>query len=138
MIKTIPDSNILFDLIQRDPVWFDWAMDKLEACREAGTLVASVIVYAEVSGHFIVHDELQKVFSQVGIELEHIPWEAAYLAGRAHRAYRRAGGQRERVLPDFLIGAHANVKGYSLLTRDASRYRAYFPKLDIIAPDTHP
>jgi hypothetical protein len=113
-------------------------MDNLEARREAGALVANTIVYAEVSGHFTVHDELQKVFSQVGIELENIPWEAAYLAGRIYRAYRRKGGLRERVLPDFLIGAHANVKGYSLLTRDASRYRSYFPDLDIIAPDTHP
>ncbi len=137
-MKTIPDSNVLFDLIQRDPVWLSWTMEKLQHSREAGQLVANTIVYAEVSGHFSDQGDLRNLFSRVGIELESIPWEAAYLAGRAHRAYRHAGGARTRVLPDFLVGAHAASMGYRLITRDSARYRTYFPQLDIIAPDTHP
>ena len=65
---------------------------------------------------------------------EPLPWEAAFLAGKCFVTYRRRGGTRRSPLPDFYIGAHAAVAGYRLLTRDAGRYRSYFPKLDLIAP----
>lgn len=64
-----------------------------------------------------------------------MPWEAAFLAGKAFVAYRRRGGTRRSPLPDFYIGAHAQVKGLTLLTRDATRYRRYFQKLKIVAPN---
>lgn len=78
------------------------------------------------------------MISNIGLGREDLGWDAAHQAGQAHLLYRRRGGMRERTLPDFLIGAHALVKGHTLLTRDARRYREYFPTLDIIAPDTHP
>ncbi|GGD94392.1 hypothetical protein GCM10011390_11450 [Aureimonas endophytica] len=78
------------------------------------------------------------IFAYLNPRREPFPFAAAFAAGRAHRVYRERGGRRERTLPDFLIGAHALVAGHRLLTRDAARYRAYFPTLDIIAPDTHP
>ena len=136
-MKTIADSNVLFDLVQRDPVWLSWTMDKLKHSREAGKMVANTVVYAEVSGHFSDQSDLRNLFSRVGIELESIPWEAANLAGRAHRAYRHAGGARTRVLPDFLVGAHAAIMGCRLITQDSARYRTYVPTLDTIALDTH-
>lgn len=64
---------------------------------------------------------------------EHLPYEAAFLAGKAFRRYREAGGARTAPLPDFYIGAHAAVAGYRLLTRDARRYRTCFPRLELIA-----
>lgn len=64
-----------------------------------------------------------------------IPWEAAFLAGKCFVTYRRRGGRRHSALPDFFIGAHAAVAGLPLLTRDASRYRTYFPTVDLIAPE---
>jgi predicted nucleic acid-binding protein len=65
---------------------------------------------------------------------ETLPYEAAFLAGKAFIAYRRRGGTRTSALPDFYIGAHAAVRGHRLLTRDATRYRTYFPTVELIAP----
>jgi len=81
---------------------------------------------------------LQALLKELDIAYEEIPQMAAYRAGRAHYAYRRSGGPRQRTLPDFLVGAHAAEGGYRILTRDALRYRTYFPEISIIAPDTHP
>jgi predicted nucleic acid-binding protein len=136
--STIPDSNVLLDLIMRDPVWFNWSASQMRNSREKGRLVINAVVFAESSAQVDGYGEFQKILAQIGIDLEECPWEAAYQAGRTHLAYRKSGGTRVRVLPDFLIGAHAKAKGYSLLTRDAARYRSYFPELEIIAPDTHP
>lgn len=136
--STIPDSNVLLDLLLRDPVWFNWSASQMQNSREKGRLVVNAIIFAESSAQVDGYMEFQKILAQIGVDLEECPWEAAYAAGRTHLAYRKSGGTRVRTLPDFLIGAHASAKGYSLLTRDASRYRTYFPELDIIAPDTHP
>ena len=62
-------------------------------------------------------------------------WSAAFLAGKAFLTYRREGGAKSAPLPDFYIGAHAAIQGYSLLTRDARRYRSYFPELAVISPE---
>jgi predicted nucleic acid-binding protein len=67
---------------------------------------------------------------------EPIPFEAAFLAGKAFQTYRKQGGSRRSPLPDFFIGAHAAIAGHRLLTRDIARYRTYFPKLPLIAPST--
>ena len=110
----------------------------LRESRNLGRLVVNAITFSETAAHFQSYREIHGALKIQDTELEDLPWEAAYLAGHLHRQYRRAGGLRERVLPDFLIGAHAAVKGYRILTRDASRFRTYFPELEIIAPDTHP
>jgi predicted nucleic acid-binding protein len=136
-MPTIPDSNVLLDLIQKDPTWLSWSADKLAICSDGGLRINAVI-FAECAAAYTSRSEFHHLLVQVGLSFEHIPEDAAYLAGRAHLAYRKRGGLRTRTLPDFLIGAHAVVRGYALLTRDASNYRAYFPDLDIIAPDTHP
>jgi predicted nucleic acid-binding protein len=137
-MPTIPDSNVLLDLILRDPVWFNWSAQHLADRRQKGELYINPIIFSESSGRFTRYLLFQRVLERLGVALEQLPWEAAFEAGKAHIDYRKAGGPRSRTLPDFLVGAHAMVKGYTLLTRDAARYRSYFPKLDIIAPDTHP
>jgi predicted nucleic acid-binding protein len=96
------------------------------------------LIVAEASARFAHEFEFEETFRFPLLVRDDLPWAAAFLAGSAHQRYRKKGGARERTLPDFLVGAHAAVKGYRLLTRDARRYRAYFPDLDIVAPDTHP
>jgi predicted nucleic acid-binding protein len=137
-MNTIPDSNVVLDVLAASPDWFEWSTRALASCRTNGHLVINPIVYAEVSGRFPEISLLDRVLNEVSIGRENIPWPAAHLAGRAHYQYRRLGGSRDRILPDFLIGAHAAVNGYRLLTRDPKRYRAYFPSIAMIAPDTHP
>ena len=137
-MQTIPDSNVVLDVFSRDSTWLPWSAKMLAECRVGGRLVINPIVFAEVAMNFHSYADLKRHVSALEFELEEVPWEAAYKAGRAHRAYRSAGGNRTRVLPDFLIGAHAALKGYRILTRDQARYRTYFPELHIIAPDSHP
>lgn len=113
-------------------------MESIARARSVGRTLINPVVYSEVANAF---ERLEEAEANLPIRMydrEALPWDAAFLAGQAHLAYRRRGGARERTLPDFLIGAHAAVKGYRLLTRDARRYRQYFPDLDIIAPDSHP
>jgi predicted nucleic acid-binding protein len=128
------DSNVLLDVFTEDPAWFGWSSDRLAEFAERSVLVVNPIVYAEVSVRFETVEELDQALPASRFQREPLPWEAAFLAGKSYEAYRRRGGERRSPLPDFYIGAHAAVRGMILLTRDASRYRTYFPRLDIVAP----
>ncbi|MEF2072835.1 type II toxin-antitoxin system VapC family toxin [Consotaella aegiceratis] len=135
--STLVDSNILIDLLGTGPL----AQGSVEALVEAfgrGDIVISAVVWAEIAVPGLAEELLLQKVSWLRPRREALPFEAAFPAGLAHRRYRERGGRRERTLPDFLIGAHALIRGHCLLTRDASRYRSYFPELDIISPDTHP
>lgn len=116
----------------------DWSKSVLVSCRIEGDLVVNEIVWSELAPTVRAPSVLESSARMLTIRKEHLSWEAAFAAGLAHARYRRSGGARERTLPDFLIGAHAATAGHRLLTRDPARYRAYFPSLEIIAPDTHP
>jgi hypothetical protein len=129
------DTNVLLDLVTDDPVWADWSQRQLEACAVRGSLVINCVIYAELSIGFARIEELEAVLSETGIGLVAIPRPALFLAGKAFRAYKRKGGSRSGVLPDFFIGAHAAVARLPLLSRDLGRYRTYFPTLDLIVPD---
>ena len=98
-------------------------------------LVINAIIYAEVSVRYSRIEELDAALPKAMFDREPIPFEAAFLAGKSFLAYRRRGGPRRSPLPDFFIGAHAAIAGHRLLTRDATRYRTYFPKLALISPD---
>ena len=135
---TILDSNVVLDLLLIDPAWYRWSARQMADSLALGPLIINSIVFAESAPRFGDWGSLQRSMSQLGFEFEHLPREACFEAGKVHVVYRKAGGMRERTLPDFLIGAHAQVRGCRLLTRDPVRYRSYFPDLDIIAPDTHP
>ena len=136
MAPVLVDSNVLLDLLTRDPVWYAWSAEALEQLAETAPLVVNPIVYGEVSAHFAGIEELDAALPADRFRRDPLPWDAAFLAGKCFVAYRRRGGSRRSPLPDFYIGAHAAVAGMVLLTRDASRYRTYFPTLDIVAPDT--
>lgn len=135
MTVTLVDSNVLLDVLVGDPVWLLWSRDELRAAEMRGRIVINAIVFAEVSAQFPTIEAVDANLPEAIFEREPIPWAAAFLAGKAYLAYRRRGGTRRSPLPDFFIGAHAAVAGYALLTRDAARYRSYFPRLKLIAPD---
>lgn len=132
---TMVDSNVLLDLLERDATWGDWSRERLEDCADEGELCINPIIYAEVSVGFRTVEEVELAFPQSGFRRLPIPMEAAFLAGKAYVKYRRQGGTRTCALPDFFVGAHAAVAGMRLLTRDARRYRAYFPTVELVAPD---
>lgn len=134
MSSTLVDSNVLIDLIDDDSEWRDWSDAMVRRAANRGALVINPIVLAELAAGFETPEELDEVFSTLYYRREALPWDAAFLAGRAFVQYRRRGGQRPSPLPDFYIGAHAAVAGHTLLTRDAARYRHYFPTVRVIAP----
>ncbi len=128
------DSNVVLDLINGDDAWLAWSAEALAAASNQDWLAINPIVYAEVSVHFERREELDATVPESRFARLPLPWEAAFLAGKSFLAYRRTGGARRSPLPDFYIGAHAAVAGMRLLTRDATRYRTYFPRLELIAP----
>jgi len=128
------DSNVILDVFTQDPRWFDRSAAVLARMAGDHELIVNPIVYAEVSVGFERIEELDAALPGESFRREPLPWEAAFLAGKCFVRYRRAGGSRRAPLPDFYIGAHAAVAGLVLLTRDATRYRTYFPGLEIVAP----
>jgi predicted nucleic acid-binding protein len=134
MSGVLVDSNVLLDALTADSRWFDWSTNALRDAAETARLIINPIVYAEVSVRYSRIEDADAALPSRLFNREAIPFEAAFLVGKSFLIYRRRGGAKNSPLPDFFIGAHAAVAGYRLLTRDASRYRTYFPKLDLIAP----
>lgn len=134
MTATLVDSNVLLDVITEDEEWLDWSAHALSRAADASPLVIDPIIYAEVAARFARIEDLEDALPRSYYERRPLPWEAAFLAGRCFVTYRRRGGSRRSPLPDFYIGAHAVIEGLALLTRDARRYRTYFPGLRLIAP----
>jgi len=133
-MAVLVDSNVILDLMTEDERWAEWSAQALEAAAERSRIVINPIVYAEISVRFSRIEDLEAALPKDMIDREALPYEAAFLAAKVFQRYRKKGGKRTSTLPDFLIGAHAAVAGYALLTRDTRRYRTYFPKLTLIAP----
>lgn len=134
MSTVLVDSNVVLDIATEDPRWEEWSANTLAEVAETALLAINPIIYAEVSIRYETIEELEAVLPADPFRREALPYEAGFLAGKAFLGYRRRGGRRSTPLPDFYIGAHAAVSGYALLTRDASRYRTYFPTVELIAP----
>jgi len=132
---TIVDSNILLDLFTQNPTWAPWSAQHLAAAFDRGPVVINQVVYGEVSMRFTRIEELDAALSADRFVRGNLPWAAAFLAARCFRDYKAQGGTRTSTLPDFFIGAHAAVLGLPLLSRDARRYRTYFPTVELIAPE---
>jgi predicted nucleic acid-binding protein len=128
------DSNILIDLFVDDATWSTWSVARLRERSRLGPIYINDVVYAEASTRFAGIDEFEAALRTVEVLRRPTPPAALFLAGKTFLQYRRAGGARTGVLPDFFIGAHATVERIPLLTRDAKRYRHYFPALELIAP----
>jgi len=131
---TVVDSSVLLDVFTEDARWLDWSQSQLVEAAQRGPLILNVVILAEVAPRFSRIEDLRRSLPSMA-RTEEIPIAAAFLAGHAHAAYRRAGGAREAVLPDFLIGGHAAVTERPLLTRDPRRVATYIPGARLISPD---
>ena len=128
------DTNILLDVLQDDPQWAEWSIGQLRAQSQIHELAINPVVYAELSLSFSTIEALDEVVARMELRFHEIPKPALFLAGKAFGQYRRRGGTRTNVLSDFFIGAHAAVRAWPVLTRDPSRFRTYFPGLEVVAP----
>lgn len=134
MTRTLVDSSVLIDFLTGDPVWGPGSLRALQDAAAEGGLVINPVIYAEVSVGYVDPAEIESFVPADLFAREDLPWEAAFLAGKAFVAYRRAGGVKLSPLPDFYIGAHAAVRGHRLLTRDPRRIAGYFPGVALVAP----
>ena len=131
---TLVDSCILIDVLADDPRWANWSLGQLDRLGQQAPLIINPIILAEVSPRFERASDLEAALAALPLVREALPWDAAFLAGQAFKVYRLTRGNKTSPMPDFYIGAHALVNNLRLLTRDAARYRTYFPKLEILAP----
>lgn len=131
---TLVDTSVLLDLVTDDANWAGWSIDQLEAASLQGPLLINDMIYAELGVRYERIETLDSFIAEAGLERVALPRAALFLAGKVFAKYRRAGGARSGVLPDFFIGAHAAIVGIPLLTRDASRYRTSFPTVGLITP----
>jgi len=128
------DSNVILDIVTEDKRWFQWSSETLAHFAEDHILNINPIIFAEIAIAFNRIEDIEVTLPPIYFRRLPLPWEAAFLAGRCYLKYRKKGGEKRSPLPDFYIGAHAAVRGMTLMTRDVSRYRTYFPKLRIISP----
>ena len=133
---TVVDSSVLLDVFTEDPEWGDWSQTHLTQAAQRGALILNAVVLAEIAPRFERIETLRSTLPSMAV-IEEIPLAAAFLAGHAHAGYRQAGGPREAILPDFLIGAHAAVTGRPLLTRDPRRVATHIPGANLITPTSH-
>lgn len=132
---TLVDSNVILDLVTDDPHWSEWSAEALARAADESALAINPLIFAEVSIGFETVEELEQLLPADEFTHLDLPYEAAFLAGKAFLTYKRRGGSRSAPLADFYIGAHAAISGLRLLTRDPRRYRTYFPTVDVIAPE---
>lgn len=130
----IVDTNVLVDVLQDDPQWADWSIAQLRAQSKVHELIINPVIYAELSLMFEAMEALDAAVERMELRFQELPRPSLFLAGKAFVRYRRAGGDKHNVLPDFFIGAHAAVQRCGILTRDARRYRSYFPTVDLLTP----
>lgn len=133
-LGALVDSNVLLDVITEDERWFEWSSSALASAADDGPLFINPIIYAEVSVRFSRIEDVEDALPPSDYGRLAVPWESAFLAGKAFLHYRRNRGARSSTLPDFFIGAHAAVAGLRLLTRDDTRYRTYFPAVRLLSP----
>jgi predicted nucleic acid-binding protein len=131
---TLVDTNVILDLVTNDPEWSGWSIAQLEEAALKGPLCINDVVYAELSVRYDRTEDLEAMLDDAAVEVARTPRDALFLAGKVFVQYRKSGGARTGVLPDFFIGAHGAVSGLPLLMRDGGRYRTYFPSMALIAP----
>ncbi|MGZ8182301.1 MAG: type II toxin-antitoxin system VapC family toxin [Methylobacter sp.] len=136
MAVILIDSCVVTDLADPESTWFEWSASTLERLDRNNTMVINPIIYAECSVGFERIEEVEALFESLGFAMKPIPREALFLAGKAFLQYKRCKGEKGNVLPDFFIGAHAAVSGYTLITRDRGRFSTYFPGVELIMPES--
>jgi predicted nucleic acid-binding protein len=134
MNGVLVDSNVILDIVTEDKDWFDWSAKTFQKYSEHYDLLINPIIFSEVSIGFNKIEEYEEILPNE-IKRVFIPWEAAFLAGKAYLKYKKSGGHRHSPLPDFFIGAHAVVSNLILLSRDTKKLKHYFPNLHLVAPE---
>lgn len=129
------DSNVLLDIVTADAKWLEWSTKQFRAAATEGHIVINPIIYAELAPAFDSQAALDRWLRPTLFRRSHLPYEAGYRASKAFVSYRERSGTKTSPLPDFYIGAHAEVEHLTLVTRDAARYHTYFPKVRLIIPD---
>ncbi len=135
MAGILADTNIIIDAADPDGEWHTWSARQLERAADTQGVCINPIIYAELAGYMDSGTLLEELLGELLLEKADLPWEAAFAAGQAFVRYRKNGGNKTAPLPDFFIGAHALRSGLTLLTRDATRYRTYFPGIRLVTPD---
>ncbi len=136
MTPVLVDSCIVIDLLAEASDWYQWSLATLSEVSESRALAINQIIYAEIASAYDTPADVECALAPFDFIRLSLPWDAAFLSGLAYRIYRQRGGNRRSPLPDFYIGAHAMTAGMALLTRDETRYRSYFPRLQLITPTT--
>lgn len=134
MTSFLVDTNVLLDVIQDDPFWYEWSAKHLELAQQTGKLVTNPIIYAELAQRFPSREQVDRVLDLFGLNWLAFDRDTLYLAAQAYGVYRKRQGAKLNVLADFFIGAQAQSQGYKILTRDITRYRTYFPDVELIFP----
>src|SRR5258708_278269 len=134
MSGTLFDTNVLLDIATADATWLGWSEERFRAAVAQGPISINPIIYAELAPAFATQSDLDRWLDPALFERLPLPYAAGWLAAQAFVKYRRAGGTKSSPLPDFYIGAHAEAEGLTLATRDATRYRTYFPIVALITP----
>jgi predicted nucleic acid-binding protein len=128
------DTSVLLDIATADPVWLAWSEQQFRSAAAQGPILLNPIIYAELAPAFATPADLDQWLDPAVFLRLPLPYTAGWIAAQAFVKYRRSGGVRTSPLPDFYIGAHAEVEGHTLVTRDAARCRTYFPNVAIISP----
>lgn len=128
------DTNVLLDIATADPLWLAWSEKEFRAAAAQGPIPINPIIYAELAPAFASAADLDRWLDPAVFQRLPLPYAAGWVAAQAFLKYRRSGGVKTWPLPDFYIGAHAEVEGHTLVTRDAARYRTYFPTVALITP----
>ncbi len=135
MNAVLVDTNVILDIAAYDPRWAQWSLNRVDALKlEARRLVIAPAIYAELAAGYDSQEKLDDAVEKLAFEYEETPKPALFLAGQIFVEYRRRGGTRTSPLSDFFIGAHAQVHGYEILTRDTDKYRTEFPRVRLLHP----
>jgi predicted nucleic acid-binding protein len=128
------DTNVLLDIATADPTWLAWSENQFRTIAAQGPILINPIIYAELAPAFTSAADLNKWLDPAIFRRLPLPYPAGWIAAQAFLKYRRGGGAKTSPLPDFYIGAHAEIEKWTLVTRDAARYRTYFPNVALITP----
>jgi predicted nucleic acid-binding protein len=134
MSRILVDTNILVDILQRDPDWFEWSVDQMTLHSMTNDLCINPIIYAELAHRYESRVQLDRVVTKLKLGWLELDRDTLYLASQAYAVYRKRAGSKSNVLADFFIGAQALQQRCKLMTRDTKRYKTYFPNVELICP----
>ncbi len=132
-MAVLVDTNVIIDILSDDPKWADWSEQILEENIDKG-LSINPVIFAELCFGCDSLSETESIVRQFGLAYIESPRDGLFRAGKAFERYKKSGGTKDFVLPDFFIGGHAEASSLQIITRDVNRYRTYFPSVVLLSP----